>query len=72
MKKNSLLDLHGVRHSDVRKLVIDFVENHWNSNVCGEIVTGHSIQMRNLVTEVLDEYSLEYKANGPITRVEFE
>ena len=56
MKK---LDLHGVRHIDVRPEVIRYVEDHWNSGEEAVIVTGHSMKMRALVIEVLDEYKLK-------------
>jgi hypothetical protein len=65
MKK---LDLHGVRHIDVRPTVIRYVEDHWNSGEEAIIVTGHSIKMRALVIEILDEYKLNHeKKVGCIT-----
>ena len=54
------LDLHGVRHIDVQREVIRFVEKHWNHNVQLEIITGHSERMKDLVLEVLEEYKLDY------------
>ncbi len=58
MKK---LDLHRVRHKDVRSKVIRFVEDNWNlTNDEVEIITGHSPEMQEIVKTVLVEYSLPY------------
>lgn len=57
MKK---LDLHGVRHHEVRSMVICFVEKYWDTETEVEIVTGYSKRMKDIVMEVLDEYKLEY------------
>jgi len=67
MKK---LDLHGVRHIDVRPAVLRYIEDNWNSGEEAIIVTGHSMKMRALVIEVLDEYKLQHeKKVGCITAV---
>lgn len=58
------LDLHGVKHEFVRSEVICFVEKYLYSADDLYIVTGHSQVMRDIVTEVLDEYSLDYKTGG--------
>ena len=54
------LDLHRTRHPEVRRKVIRFIEDNWDSGKEIEIVTGYSSKMRSLVTEVLDEYDLSY------------
>ena len=54
------LDLHGIRHGDVRQKVIRFIEDLWGENVRVEIITGNSLEMKNIVKQVLDEYDLEY------------
>jgi hypothetical protein len=54
------LDLHGVRHADVRRKVIRFIEGGWSDPSDSEIITGYSKRMQELVTEVLDEYKLPY------------
>lgn len=59
------LDLHGVRHTDVRREVIHFVEDNWGTDWWVEIVTGHSQKMRDCVVEVLDEYGLKYHIGMP-------
>lgn len=65
-KKMIRLDLHGVRHGDVQGKVIRLVEKYWNTDEELTVVTGHSPKMRKLVTEVLDEYGLEYYIGGTL------
>jgi hypothetical protein len=65
LKNMERLDLHGVRHADVRRKVIHFVEDNWGKDFWFEIITGHSQPMRDCVTEVLDEYALEYHVGKP-------
>lgn len=55
------LDLHRLRHEEARRAVIRFVEEHWDSGLEAEIVTGNSQKMRGLVMNVLDEYKLIYQ-----------
>ncbi len=71
------LDLHGVKHGGVRRLVIRFIEDNWDSGKIVEIITGHSQHMKTIVEAVLDEYKLEYNStetfgyiNMPRIRVE--
>lgn len=52
------IDLHRVRHEDVRRSVIRFVEDNWNSGEEGEIVTGNSLLMKAQVRDILLEYGL--------------
>ena len=58
MKK---LDLHGVRHSEVDRLVENFV---LLNNPPLEIVTGHSDKMPELVREVLDRHDIMWERWG--------
>lgn len=58
MKK---LDLHRIRHEDVRPEVIHFIEDNWAINEEVEIITGYSLQMKAIVEEVLNEYKLDYR-----------
>jgi hypothetical protein len=62
------LDLHGVKHEDVRLEVIKFIENDWRSDNIREVVFGHSPKMWKLVKEVLDEYDamLSYSLGGAL------
>lgn len=52
------LDLHGIRHGDVRNKTIRFIESNWGSNEWVEIVTGNSYKMKDLVVDVVNEYDL--------------
>jgi hypothetical protein len=54
-----ILDLHGVRHADVDREVIRFVENAWGCGCKLQFVTGHSPRMKALVTKTLAEYNLK-------------
>ena len=58
MKK---LDLHHTRHHLVRPKLIRFIEDHWNTDTEAEIITGNSTKMKEIVTDVLNEYKLEYR-----------
>ena len=55
------IDLHRLRHEDVRRSVIRFVEDHWLEAAELEIITGNSNKMRGLVMTVLDEYNMTYQ-----------
>lgn len=55
------LDLHRTRHSEVKRKVINFIEDNWGSGEEVEIVTGNSNKMRGIVTGMLDEYKLAYQ-----------
>lgn len=59
------MNLHRVRHKNVRKKVIRFIEKHWASGSEARIITGNSSIMRNIVMEVLDEYKLCYQIDHP-------
>ena len=59
--KHNKLDLHGVRHHEVRNKVIRLVEDNWGEGLNVEIVTGNSDEMKSIVGNVLDEYHLDYK-----------
>ena len=55
------IDLHGVRHEEVRRKVINFIEDNWSSNTEIEIITGQSKKMLDIVLEVVLEYKLQYR-----------
>ncbi len=61
-----ILNLHKLKHKDVKKTVINFIEDNWGVNVELEIVTGNSQIMRNIVISVLDEYKLTYEIGRPL------
>jgi len=54
------LDLHRVRHENVPRIVVSFIEDHWNSRLEAEIITGNSPAMRKIVEDILKEYKLTY------------
>jgi len=56
------LDLHGVKHEDVRRIVTRFIEANWASNKELDIITGYSSKMKGIIKELLDEYGLYYSA----------
>lgn len=58
------LDLHGVKHENVRRNVIRVIEDNWGKETEIEIITGHSKVMQNLVCEVLNEYDVFYSFGG--------
>jgi len=51
------LDLHGVRHHQVDRLVENFV---LMNDMPVRIITGNSPAMQSLVREVLERYDLKY------------
>ncbi len=56
------LDLHGIRHSEVDRLVENFVL--LNSTPI-RIITGNSDKMIELVVKVLDRHNIEYQRFKP-------
>jgi len=52
------LDLHGVRHQDVERLVENFV---LLNELPLRIITGNSLKMVELVSEVLNKHNLVYE-----------
>ena len=52
------LDLHGVRHQDVKRLVENFV---LLNELPLRIITGNSPKMLRLVSEVLDRHEFKYE-----------
>ena len=51
MKK---LDLHGIRHDDVDRMVENFV---FKEEFPHQIITGHSTKMNSIVINVLERHS---------------
>ena len=52
--KHNKLDLHGVRHHEVRNKVIRLVEDNWGEGLNVEIITGNSDEMKSIVGNVLN------------------
>mgnify|MGYP001171783387 CR=1 FL=1 len=61
MQNQHSIDLHGIRHGEVKNLLIRKIEDLWDSNTKLEIITGHSSKMKNIVIETLYEYKLPYE-----------
>ena len=57
-----ILDLHGIKHNDVDRLVENFV---LLNDAPMRIITGNSNKMRDLVIEVLDRHNIEYEQFKP-------
>ena len=56
---NIVLDLHGVKHKDVSQKVDKFIGYHLLEGTPSiSIITGHSKEMKNHVSRVLDDYEM--------------
>jgi DNA-nicking Smr family endonuclease len=54
------IDLHGVKHSDVSKVLDSFFWEMIKKNVSYfQVITGNSEKMKNIVIELCDEYGFE-------------
>jgi len=62
------LDLHGMRYEDARRAVDGLANTYWKwtPEDEAEIITGHSLNMRNMVIEILEEYGIDYNVGGPL------
>ena len=56
------LDLHGIRHEDVDRLVENFI---LLSDVPSKIVTGNSDRMKELVKNVIERHGFDWKYDEP-------
>lgn len=57
MKKE--LDLHGVKHSEVRRKIDSFIGEHLMGGTKSVyIITGHSKEMKSIVSEILADYQI--------------
>ena len=66
------LDLHGIKHADVRRECDAFMTRIWGSYDCVDIITGNSDEMRILVVDALSDYDVEVSmpmGNHAILRV---
>jgi len=57
------LDLHGYTHSDARDVVIEFVEKNFDIEGKYYIITGNSDYMKQIVFDVLGEYSIGWSTD---------
>lgn len=56
------LDLHGVRHHEVKDDVIDFCYQH-QGDIPLIIICGNSVNMIKIVSQALDEDQIEYSSS---------
>ena len=57
---NNKLDLHGVRHHEVQRVVDQFLTKHlYNSTNEVSIIIGNSNKMKKVVDIVLEDYNLK-------------
>ena len=63
MSSEVKIDLHGVKHEDVKRVLIAKIEEHWLDDPSSDIivVTGHSEPMREIVKEIVSEYQLTWE-----------
>ena len=57
-----ILDLHGIKHNDVDRLVENFV---LLKELPIRIITGNSDKMKDLVIKVLNRHQIEYEQFKP-------
>lgn len=65
----SELDLHGVKHNEVKQLLDSFLWDNMKKNKKEvRVITGFSEQMKRIVKDLADEYTMDcygdYKNNG--------
>ena len=60
------LDLHGVRHADVDRLVENFVLEEYPNEAM--IITGNSSKMKELVRDVLKRNDISYIEGDAVNR----
>jgi len=57
MGEETEIDLHGVKHQDVNKIINSFIWEHMKKKSTEiKIITGNSETMKNLVREILMDY----------------
>ena len=65
-----VLDLHGIVHEEVDSKCHKFVNSYWASRKEGQIITGNSLEMKTLVTNVLKQYDIDFEL-GPLNNSGF-
>lgn len=61
LKTNKILDLHGIKHAEVPRILDEFLWDNMkvNSNEV-EVITGSSDTMKKIVIQTLNEYGFNY------------
>lgn len=52
------IDLHGFGYHEAKQQLELFINDNWGDRI--KVITGNSETMKNLVCEVIREYSLEF------------
>jgi hypothetical protein len=55
------LDLHSMKHEDVRRCCIEFIESNWGADEEAHFITGYSKRMKEIVIDLLEEYQLNFQ-----------
>ena len=58
-----ILDLHGVRHYDVEDVCHAFINDNWGHEM--KIITGNSYMMKQIVSDILEFYKLDFSLDNP-------
>jgi len=67
MTKHDILDLHGVRHHEVKRKVDEFLYGSMMKNITNvDIITGNSKRMIDIVVETIKEYGFNYELGTPL------
>jgi hypothetical protein len=63
-----VLDLHRKTYEEARHDIEWFMNSiwQWEDNEIGEIITGHSPQMLEMVEGLATEYQVKYEVGGPL------
>ena len=57
-----VLDLHGVRHYEVENRCHLFINDNWGKEM--KIITGNSFMMKQIVSDILRFYKLNFKLDN--------
>ena len=58
-----ILDLHGVRHYEVENKCHLFINDNWGKEM--KIITGNSFMMKQIVSDILKFYKLNFTLDNP-------
>ena len=58
-----ILDLHGYKHREASDRCHIFINDHWGEEL--KIITGNSERMKDLVSEILLFYKLNFSLDNP-------
>ena len=59
IEDNNIIDLHGVKHNDVPRMLDSFIWKQMQKQTNNvQIITGNSERMKQIVIECLKEYNL--------------